>query len=361
MSESDLRHLVSLGYSQRWAARFAPFAGQGLLPGRVLRDDRGSSLVALELGVARARPSSALVKRAAGPLDLPAAGDWVVVRPQDGLDVLPIEAVLERDGAITRSRSGEPSDLQVLAANVDVVFVVHHLAGEPNLRRIERELALAWDSGAVPVLILTKADLAAAPERAAAQVTAIAPGVDVRLTSSVTGEGVVPLLDYADGHQTVALIGPSGSGKSTLINAMLGEDRQATQEVRVKDGRGRHTTVSRELVPLPNGGVLIDTPGLRSLGLTGSGEGLSPVFDDIERAAAGCRFRDCTHSHEPGCAVRAAVEAGVLPAERLASYHKLRREAQVAAMKTDVRLRQAETRKWKTIQKSFRDYGRDKG
>ncbi len=327
----------------------------------MLRADRGSVLVALESGVTRARPSAGLLKRTAGALDLPAAGDWVAVRREDGLDVLPIEAVLERDGAITRGQSGESSDLQVLAANVDVVFVVHHLAEEPNLRRIERELALAWESGAAPVVFLTKADLAAAPDGAAEQVKAIAPGVDVRVTSSVTGEGVGPLLAYADGHRTVALIGPSGSGKSTLINAMLGEDRQATQEVGVKDGRGRHTTVSRELVPLPNGGVLIDTPGRRSRGLTGSGEGLSSVFEDIEQAAAGCRFRDCTHSHEPGCAVREAVDAGTLPADRLASYHKLTREAQVAATKTDVRLRAAETRKWKIIHKSAREHFRDKG
>ena len=353
--------LESLGFSDRWRALFAPFADEGLLPARVLRADRGSVLVATARGVARAASSAGLLKRAAGALDLPAAGDWVAVRDEDGLDVLRIEAVLERSGAITRGDPGESSDVQVLAANIDAVFVVHPIAAAPNLRRIERELALAWDSGALPVVVLTKADLSPAPGRAVATVMPIAPGVDVHVTSATTGDGVEALLTYATGHRTVALIGPSGAGKSTLINALLGEDRQATREVRLSDGRGRHTTVSRELVPLPNGGVLVDTPGLRALALTGSSEGIASAFQDIERLAGDCRFRDCTHSHEPGCAVRAAVESGSLAADRLASYHKLRREAHVAAMKTDARLRAAEVRKWKIIHKSVREHYRDKG
>ena len=157
------------------------------------------------------------------------------------------------------------------------------------------------------------------------------------------------------------LIGPSGAGKSTLINALLGEERQATRTVRVQDGRGRHTTVARELIPVPRGGVLIDTPGLRAVGLTGSEEGIASAFPEIDEAAAACRYRDCTHRDEPGCAVAAAVAAGTLPAERLASYHKLRREAQVAAMKTDVRLRAEEERKWKIIHKSARDFHKRTG
>jgi ribosome biogenesis GTPase len=283
------------------------------------------------------------------------------VREEDGLEVPRIEAVLDRAGAITRGDPGETSDAQVLAANVDTVLVVHPIASPPNLRRIERELTLAWDSGAVPAVVLTKADLCPSPEQAASAVSPVAPGVDVHLTSAATGRGVTALLGYAGGHRTVALIGPSGAGKSTLINALLREDRQATREVRVSDGKGRHTTVTRELVPLPGGGVLVDTPGLRALALTGSSEGIGAAFPDVERLAEGCRFRDCTHSHEPGCAVRAAVGSGALDADRLASYHKLQRETLAAAMKTDARLRATEVRKWKIIHKSMRVHYRDKG
>ena len=358
---SDYQLLEPLGFSAHWRGLFAPYGDAGLLPGRVLRGDRGSVLLATTDGLARGKPSAGLLKRAAGALDLPAVGDWVAVHGGDDPDMLLIEAVLERAGAVTRGDPGETSDVQVLAANVDAVFVVHPIAEAPNLRRIERELSLAWDSGAVPVVILTKADLSAAPERAASEVMAITPGVDVHVTSATTGEGVEPLLVYARDHRTVAFVGPSGAGKSTLINKLLGEERQATREVRLSDGKGRHATVTRELVPLPNGGVLIDTPGLRALGLTGSSEGISSVFPDVERFADECRFRDCTHSHEPGCAVRAAVESGELGAERVASYQKLLREAHVAAMKTDARLKAAEVRKWKIIHKSARQHYRDKG
>jgi ribosome biogenesis GTPase / thiamine phosphate phosphatase len=267
-----------------------------------------------------------------------------------------IEAVLERASAIARGDPGKGTAARVLAANVDTVFVVHPIAAPPNLRRIERELALAWDSGAVPVVVLTKADLSADPAAARAAVETVAFGVDVLLTSALAGEGVAPLLAYLAGQRTAVLIGPSGAGKSTLANALLGEQRQATREVRLSDGRGRHQTVARELLLLPGGGLLIDTPGLRSLGLAGAEEGIASTFPEIGQLAPSCRFGDCTHESEPGCAVRAAVEAGELPAERLASYHKLVRESQVAAMKTDLRLRAEEQRKWKTIHKAAREF-----
>jgi len=251
---------------------------------------------------------------------------------------------------------GKASDQQVLAANVDTVFVVHPMADEPNLRRIERELSLAWDSGAVPVVVLTKSDLSEESEAARLAVEGVALGVDVLVTSARTGEGIEPLLGYLEGHRTAVLVGPSGAGKSTLINSLLGEERLATHEVRLADGRGRHTTVRRELVPMPSGGVLIDTPGLRSLGLTGSEEGIASTFPDIEELAAGCRFRDCAHVDEPGCAVVAAAESGELAPDRLASYHKLVGEAQVAAAKTDARLRAEREGKRKEISKAVKEY-----
>jgi ribosome biogenesis GTPase len=348
--------LRALGYSARWQALFEPFAEQGLSPARVIRSDRGGSLLATPAGIAPAQYSARLLKAAGGPAEMPAVGDWVAVLTGEDLDAPLVEAVLARASAITRGDPGRASDVQVLAANIDTVFVVHPIADPPNLRRIERELSLAWDSGAAPVVVLTKADLCADPAAARSAVESVALGVDVLVTSALEGESAEGLLASITDHRTAVLIGPSGAGKSTLINQLLGEQRQATREVRVGDGKGRHTTVARELIQMPQGGLLIDTPGLRALGLTGSEEGIASVFPDVEEAAASCRFRDCTHDHEPGCAVRAAVEAGTLPPERLASYQKLQREAQEAAAKTDGRLRTERERKSKTISKAAKDY-----
>jgi ribosome biogenesis GTPase len=353
--------LALLGYSPRWEALFAQHDGPDIFPARVIRADRGSVLVASDGDVTRAQPSTALVKAARGAMDLPTVGDWVAVRAPEGLDVPLVEAVLHRSSAITRGDPGEPSVVQILAANVDTVLLVHPIDQEPNLRRIERELSLVWDSGAVPVIVLTKADSSSSPESARAEVEATAIGCDVLVTSALTGEGVGQLAGYLERGRTTVLLGPSGAGKSTLTNALLGEDRQLTSEVRVSDHRGRHTTVTRELIVLPTGGVLIDTPGLRALALTGSESGIAGVFPEIEETAESCHFRDCTHRDEPGCAVRAAVESGELDSARLASYHKLIREAEVAAAKTDVRLRAEETQKLKTISKAIKDYHKHVG
>lgn len=350
--------LAELGYSERWEALFQPHLSRGLLPGRVVRIDRGGALVATATGILRARLSAHLSRSAAGPADLPAVGEWVALDIPEGLDVSRVDAVLARTSAILRGDPARISEVQVLAANVDLVFVVHPIADAPNLRRIERELSLAWDSGARPVVVLTKADLSADPMAARQAVEGVAFGVDVVVANALAGDGLEPLLDYVLGHRTAVLIGPSGAGKSTLLNALLGEQRQATREVRVSDGRGRHTTVARELIGLPGGGVLIDTPGLRALGLTGSEEGIVSTFPDVETAAGSCRFRDCRHVDEPGCAVLAAVEAGELPLARLDSFRKLLREAQVVAAKTDVFLRAEEERKWKTLSKAAKDYKR---
>lgn len=353
--------LEEIGFSPRWQALYAPYASEGLVPARVVRSNRGVVLVATATGLSRAKSSTRLLKSARGPEDLPSAGDWVVVDARDGMDVPQIEAVLTRFSAITRGSSGKTSDTQVLAANVDTVFVVHPIAEAPNLRRVERELSMAWDSGATPVVVLTKADLSADPEAARAEIGTVAMGVDVLVTSAVTREGVQPLLDYVADHRTAVLVGPSGAGKSTLVNALLGHERQATREVRLSDGRGRHTTVARELVQMPGGGVLIDTPGLRALGLTGSEDGVTSAFPEIEEAAAGCRFGDCTHHDEPGCAVRAAVDSGAIGSERLESYHKLLGEAHAASARTDARLRAERDRKWKDISKASKRFFKEQG
>ncbi|MDH3198592.1 MAG: ribosome small subunit-dependent GTPase A, partial [Candidatus Krumholzibacteria bacterium] len=307
---TDISTLTELGWSPHWQALFEPHAAVDVTPARVVRSDRGSSLVATRTGVVRAKPSVRLLKAASGPADLPVVGDWTAVLASEDLDVPLIEAVLERKNAITRGDPGVTSDTQVLAVNIDTVFVVHPIAEPPNLRRIERELSLAWDSGAIPVVVLTKADVSSDADTSLATVESIALGVDVLLANALERESAEQLLAYISGHRTAVLIGPSGAGKSTLINALLGEERQATREVRVGDGRGRHTTVARELIKIAGCGVIIDTPGLRALGLTGAEEGISTAFSDIEQLAGECRFRDCGHNDEPGCAVRSAVESG---------------------------------------------------
>ncbi len=337
----DLR---AYGYSTRWEALFEPYAAQGLVPARVVRSDRGSVLVATADEVFHAKPSGRLVRAVGSGAGLPAVGDWVAVRVSGGLGATQtIEAVLDRTSTITRL--DPEGNVQVLAANIDTVFVVHPISGSPNLRRIERELSVAWDSGAVPVVLLTKADLSDDPEAARAAVQAVALGADVVAVNALAGDGTGPILAHITAGLTAVLVGPSGAGKSTLVNSLLGEQRQATHAVRESDGRGMHTTVARELIQMPGGGVLIDTPGLRAFGLTGSEEGIASVFPEVEELSRSCRFRDCTHNDEPGCAVVAAADSGALPRERLASYQKLMGEAQSAAAQTVARLRAEKGRK----------------
>jgi ribosome biogenesis GTPase / thiamine phosphate phosphatase len=364
---TEPRSLVHLGFGPRWQALFeervvalAPLhASEHLLCGRVVRVDRGSVLVTTAGATLRAAPSVRSVKAAdAGP---PVTGDWVVVAVTPGLDTPLIEAVLERATAFTRGDPDKTSKQQVLAANVDIVFVMHSVSRPPNLRRIERELAAAWESGATPVVVLAKADLSSDPAADLLAVESVAMGVDLHLTSAVRGDGVAALRAYGSGHRTIALIGPSGVGKSTLVNALIGEQRQATREVRLSDGRGRHTTVTRELIVMPGGGVLLDTPGMRALAMTDSGQGIGGAFADIETLARSCRFGDCSHTNEPGCAVRRAVEDGALSAARLASYQKLQAEARAAAAKTDARLRAEESRQGRIFSRNARRYYRITG
>lgn len=343
---TDHSPLEALGYSSRWEALFEPSAAEGLTPARVIRADRGSVLIATADEIVHARTSARLVKSASSGAELPAVGDWVAVLASGDHRAAPlIEAVLERTSAITRSDPGGTSGVQVLAANIDTVFVVHPIGDSPNLRRIERELSVAWDSGAVPVVLLTKADLSEDPDAARAAVETVALGADVIAMNALAGEGIQPILTYISSHRTAVLVGPSGAGKSTIVNSLLGEQRQTTHAVRVSDGRGMHTTVARELIQMPGGGVLIDTPGLRAFGLTGSEEGIASAFPEMAQLGRSCRFRDCTHNDEPGCAVRAAVDSGSMPPERLASYLKLMGEAQSAAAQVDARLRAEKGRK----------------
>ncbi len=314
--------LTALGWDPGWAAAFSPCAAAGWQPARIVAAHRDAWVLATGAGDRDAVISGRLRHEALGPGDLPAVGDWVAAAgiEQDGSAV--IQAVLPRRTAFRRS-TGEDhhgptiAGDQVLAANVDVAFVVAGLDGDFNLRRLERYLAVAWSGGATPVILLNKADVAVDVDGLLVAAASVAPGVQVRPMSALTGAGVADLaLDHLGPGRTGVVLGSSGVGKSTLVNALVGHDRQRTSAVREDDSRGRHTTTHRELVRLPGGALLIDTPGIRSLGVGGAAEGLDPAFSDIMDIASDCRFTDCRHEREPGCAVQAALADGRLTHDR---------------------------------------------
>ncbi len=337
--------LAPYGWDEEWGEVFAPYAAEGLVLGRVVRVDRGQCDLVTAEGTVRA-DTAFVVPR--DPMKVVCTGDWAVVDPA-GADPRYVRTLLPRRTAFLRSTSSKRSEAQVLAANVDFAVVAVSLAEELELSRVERFLALAWESGATPVLLLTKADLVPDPETRAhllADAASAAPGVDVLAVSGDTGEGVPELRQVLAGGTSV-LLGRSGAGKSTLANALAEAAHLRVQAVRDQDGKGRHTTTTRNLVPLPAGGVLIDTPGLRGVGLWDAGNGVGQVFAEIEEYATGCRFLDCAHETEPGCAVREAVENGTLPQRRLDSYRKLQRENTRIEAKADAFLRAAQRREWK--------------
>ncbi|MET1002455.1 MAG: ribosome small subunit-dependent GTPase A [Acidimicrobiia bacterium] len=321
---TDAPTLVDLGWNDRLAALATLEEQPEAHPGRVSRVDLGISTVLTEHGAERAgTPMGGGI----------ATGDWVLIEDEQ------VVAVLPRTSTFTRGdpMDGAARDEQVVAANIDTVFILHPLTTGPNLRRLERELVLVYESGAMPLVVLSKADLVDATDEAQSAVEALAPGLESIVTSTMTGDGIDELRTHAAAGQTVALIGASGAGKSTLVNALVGNEVQATGDVRAGDQRGRHTTTARELVPIPGGGVLIDTPGLRAVSLWDADEGLSRVFADIEALAATCKFSDCAHESEPGCAVLAAIERGALDPARLDSYKRLDEELDKTARRREGR------------------------
>ena len=316
-----------LGWSPFFAAAFERQAEPGCVPARVaVQTISGKYLLYADQGEVQGEVAGRLQYLASGPQDLPAVGDWVVARMLPAEQRAVIVDLLPRLTKFSRRAAGKRPQEQVIAANVDVVFLVQALDQTLNLRGLERYLVVASESGARPVVLLNKSDLAPHPDEARAAVERSAAGAPVHLMAASEGLGVEAVREYLAAGVTGAVLGPSGVGKSTIINRLLGTDYLPTQEVREIDAKGRHTTTKRELVILPGQGLLIDTPGMRELQLFGGAEGLEAAFEDVEAIALNCRFRDCRHEAEPGCAVRVALEEGSLSGERYASYRKLMRE-----------------------------------
>ncbi len=346
--------LARLGWGEADAARFAPFAAQGLVPGRVVSGHTRHLRVLTAAGESLAEPAPALKRAAAGAAELPTVGDWVALRARPGNERDAVEAVLPRRTAFVRRAAGMRAVAQVLAANVDTVFLLMGLDADFNPRRLERALVLAWESGASPVVLLNKADVATDLEARRAEIEQVAGGVPVCVIAAKHGDGIEALAPWLQPGRTVALLGSSGVGKSTLVNWLLGREKQRTRAVRESDQRGMHTTTHRELVELPGGALLVDTPGLRELQLWTDSGGLEAAFEDIAALAASCRFTDCGHGNEPGCAVRRAVEEERLTPARLGSFLKLQGELRALEIREDPLKRRAERGRWKAIYKSLR-------
>jgi ribosome biogenesis GTPase len=345
--------LSSLGWSAREEEAFTRHAQEGLVPARVAVAYGATFRVYVEGGEELADAAGRLRHEALTRRDLPAVGDWVALRRRRG-ERATIQAILPRTSVFSRKAAGSGTVEQIVAANVDIAFLLGGLDSDFNLRRLERYLAMTRTSGASPVIVLNKADLAGDLPARIDEVRAIAGGAPVHAISSKYGQGIGDLAPYLGPGLTVAVVGSSGVGKSTLINHLLGAERQRTREVRASDQRGRHTTTHRELVPLPGGALLIDTPGMRELQLWSADEGLTGTFEDIDALASSCYFTDCQHRTEPRCAVKAAVDDERIPAERLASYHKLQDEQRHLLDRQDALALQEEKKRVRTIHRAMR-------
>lgn len=350
--------LASLGWDATFAHAYAAHQRSDTTAGRVVRVDRGVCTALTENGLARASIGGAIIAKAAHDHRLlPCVGDWLVIRAwRDGR--VTAEEILPRRTAIVRGSAGKEATAQILAANVDVAMIVEPMHPGPDLGRIERLLTVAFESGARPVVVLTKADSTKNPCAVAAVVAEAAPKIPVYAVSAQTGFGMTELAGLTNAGLTMALLGPSGAGKSTLVNAIAGATVMGTQEIRRADGRGRHTTTYRQLIPLGGGGAIIDTPGLRGVGLFDAGGGLAGAFGDIEELAGYCRFNDCSHTAEPNCAVQAAIEGGDLPPRRLESWRKLQREVDWESRRRDVRQAAAARLQWKRLHQEQRSRSR---
>jgi ribosome biogenesis GTPase len=355
--------IQDLGWDAYFEALWRETAQDGCVPARVVSQQRGLWRVVGDFEECWAEPSGKFRKESETGGDWPAVGDWVSVEVRPEKQNALIQRVLTRRSRFVRKVAGKQIAEQVIVANIDVALVVAALDGDFNVRRIERYLAQCWESGARPAIVLNKADASAESRELAAEIEGIAMGAPIFLVSAKTGEGLDALEASFRKGQTIVLLGSSGVGKSTLVNRLLQEERQTTHAVRESDSRGRHTTTSRELFVMPSGAMIIDTPGLRELQLWNAAEGLTQTFADVDELAAQCRFTDCQHQQEPGCAVQAAVSASTLDANRLESWRKLQREQEFLARKVDPEIGAAQKKRIKiSMRQVRRNYQeRDKG
>jgi ribosome biogenesis GTPase len=351
--------LIDIGWDEDFQRRLESLQPNGLAPARVVKQNRLDYVVWGEIGELTSELSGRYRHAAVSKSDLPAVGDWVAVAARAAEGRGTIHGLVPRRSAFVRKVAGVVTAEQVVAANIDTAFIVVGLDGNFNLRRIERYLALAWESGASPVVILNKSDLCADSEEHRLAVESVAPGVEVHLTSAASIHGIDALSSSLVRGKTAVFLGSSGVGKSSIINRLIGDDRLKVGEVSEADSRGRHTTTFRELILLPNGGIVIDTPGMRELQVWGDEDGLRQAFEDIEQLAAGCRFRDCTHTNEPGCAALEAISAGVLEQNRLDSYLKLKKEMRYLVSRQSMKASAVEKARWKAISQRVKKWKSD--
>lgn len=341
--------LIDLGWDSFFESYFEPYRKQGLSAMRIIRENRENYLAYGDKGEYKCKISGKFRFEADSKGKFPSVGDWVAVSARHKEGKATIHTLLPRKSVFIRKVAGQITEEQVVAANIDTAFIVCGLDLNFNLRRIERYLSLAWESGSVPVILLNKADLCSAAEARKHEVESIALGVDVYTISATQKLGMAALNKYIKIGKTAAFLGSSGVGKSTIINSLLGTERLKVNEVSEWGSRGRQTTTFRELMFLANGGMVIDTPGMRELQVWGDEAGLKQVFDDIEELASQCRFRDCSHHNEPGCAVQKAIDDGSLNPNRLKSYLKLKREFAYLADRQTMKASAIEKSRWKTI------------
>ncbi|UFU01145.1 ribosome small subunit-dependent GTPase A [Radiobacillus kanasensis] len=342
-------NLQTLGFNQQIEEEAQSFLAEGYSIGRVSSEFKGMYKVLAENGELLAEISGKLKFQANERQDYPAVGDWVVLSVREEEGKATIHAILPRKSKFSRKVAGHTTEEQIVATNIDTIFLVQSLNNDFNPRRIERYLIMAWESGANPVIVLSKLDLCEDLEDKILEVENVAFGVPIHPVSSKERIGIDALYEYVSPGETVALLGSSGVGKSSLINTLVGDEVMSVKEVREDDDRGRHTTTHRELIPIPSGGILIDTPGMRELQLWESEHSMEQSFEDISALSDQCKFRDCTHNQEPGCAVKEAIQNGTLKQDRLDSYFKLQRELEYLERKADKRAQLQEKERWKKI------------
>jgi ribosome biogenesis GTPase len=349
-------NLKHYGFNPFFESCFREYSGNGYIPGRVAIQNKSNYVVYSEHGELTAEVSGKMMFDAEDKEDYPAVGDWVVMRPILDEQKAIIDKVLPRQTVFSRKEAGSRTERQILASNIDTVFIMTSLNHDFNLRRLERYMVLALESGASPVIVLSKADICEDITNKVTETNSIAGDISVHVLSSIKHQGVDELKHYFEGNKTIAVLGSSGVGKSTFINTLIGDESLKTLEISSYKDKGHHATTRRELILIPAGGLVVDTPGMRELQLWEGGEGIENVFDDIEELIHKCKFSDCRHEDEPGCAVREAIENGELDEKRFESYLKMKREARYFENRKDHKASLVEKKRWKKIHKQAKEH-----